>query len=111
MQLKSGCKLDLISVGREGGTKPAHLRRLYFRRSMKLLIFFIGILNVTQTFVTSQYFLSQERRYNGGETATIVLAVKQRGEELNPAQAISMLDMDEPARPHVQAKKEANKGG
>ena len=38
------------------------------------------------------------------------LAVKQRGEELNPAQAISMLDMDEPARPHVQRKKRQTKG-
>ena len=38
------------------------------------------------------------------------LAVKQRGDELNPAQAISMLDMDEPARPHVQRKKRQTKG-
>ena len=62
---------------------------------------------MTRMFVTSQHFLSQERRYNGGETA---IGSQTKGEELNPAQAISMLDMDEPARPHVQRKKRQTKG-
>ena len=38
------------------------------------------------------------------------LAVKQRGEELSPAHSISMLDMDEPARPHVQRKRGKQRG-